>query len=262
MKRRIAVVSPTRKQGETTITILLAEMLKVVAKTSVCLTHTGWGAKGMKSYLGLRDSTDVTKSIAQLARFLESGGLAQTEIGDYVTSLRSGVDVIKADDDISKDDASELMLDCIKQVAYEIILTDIETDLEDPATIEALQSADLTIIVMQQSVDTYNKFKAWQDSPYFPPEHKVLYLINEYDPKVSAVRDITKSLGIRKIRTCKVNYNPFIRILSNRGDLDRLLPMMLDNDSRVIDLQQDFRMLISMVCSQIAVVGDWPGGKE
>lgn len=263
MSIKIAVVGPTRRQGETTLALMLALTIQKVFKVRVCLTQTGIDCQSLKTFLGIKDTFDYTKSLSQLVRLLEAGDLADREISDYLTPIVDGVDLLQTSDSItSADVSSRLLLESIDYLNHNFIVTDVNTDLDSDVTQEILKKADLVVVSLTQGKDAIVKMRSWQEHVMFPDPNKVVYVVNYYDPVICALRDVSNQIGVRHVRVAKLNYNPFVAKMSNTGKFTDLIPYIFNKDSRVIDLLLDMQEILYMMSAQLGMAMNWPGEKN
>lgn len=263
MSVKIAVLGSTRRQGETTIAILLAQAFERVFKTKVCLTKTGQDVTTLRTFLGIKTTFDFTRSVSQLVRLAEAGTLSDKEIADYVTSISPNVDFLETcGNGITDSESAQLLMNSFGFLTHNFVITDVDTELDDEITQKVLEAADLVVIVISQGKDILLKLMEWMKNPLFPNPDKVVYVVNEYDPVVGALRELSKLIGVPHVRVAKLNYNPFVKIMGNLGQLQDIMDYVFKKDSRVIDLYSDIREIIYMCCAQIGLAVNWPGGSR
>lgn len=263
MQYRIAIVGPTRRQGESTLSTLLALTLPRIFTTRVCLTYTGTDSTSYNTFLGVGDNQDPTRSLSQLVRLLDAGTVADTEIEDYLTDITHNVNLLQtAELGMHETISSKLLIKSLEYLHHDFIITDVNTELSEEITQVILKKADLVVVTLSQGTDVINKLKLWQAHPLFPEQHKVVYIVNFYDDKICALREISKHIGVRHVRVAKLNYNPFIRKMANLGKLQDIVPYIFNKDSRVVDLLVDLQEIMTMIGNNIGMAIQWPGDSQ
>ncbi|WP_239617494.1 hypothetical protein [Cohnella mopanensis] len=259
----IAVISPDRRQGGTTISVLLAVALAQTQNLSTCLTYTGNNNKAMAGVLGLKSTEDMTRNLTQVIKMLEANAISRDEIQDYCIKVPNvpNLQVIEtASETVSYEDSAKLIRFAIESLNHEIVITDVTTEIYDEVTQSVIDNADLIIMVLTQSKDVGDKLAYWETAEVIKHLNAkgLVYVFNQYDPYVEAFRETTKRLGLRHRRCAKISYNPFIRRTSNRGNLQSILSFILDKDPRVIELHNDLKECIMMILANLGRKTVWP----
>ncbi|QGQ98795.1 DUF3298 domain-containing protein [Paenibacillus psychroresistens] len=260
---RISIISPDRRQGGTTISVLLALALAQTQNLTTCLTYTGNNNNSIESFLGLKQMEDKTRSLTQVIKLLEAHAISGDEILDYCTQI-PGVPNLQimdtASDTISDADNTKLLKFVIENLNHQIVITDIATEIYDEVTKSVLDNSDLIIMVLTQSRDVANKLKYWESAEVMSYLNKkgLVFIFNQYDPYVEAFRDTTKRMNIRHRRCAKISYNAFIKRTSNMGKLQTILPFIMDKDPRVIELHNDLKECLMIVLANLGRKMIWP----
>lgn len=262
---KIAVISPDRRQGGTTVSALLALGIAQTQNMTTCLAYTGNDGRSMSGFLGIKPQEDKTRNLTQVIKLLEANAIAGDEIVDYCLKV-PGVPNLQlietASDTISGEDNTKLLKFAIQNLSHEVVVTDVATEIYDEASLAVIEQSDLVVMVLTQSRDVWNKLKDWDRAGVLGGLNGkgLVYVFNQFDPYVEAFRDTTKRLGLRHRRCAKLSYNPFIRKSSNTGKLQTMLPFILNRDPRVIELNNDLKECLMVVLSNLGRRTAWPQG--
>lgn len=255
---RLAIYSPNRKAGTTSISILLSAMLAEKTTAKVCLSYTGKEAESFNRYLGRSNEVDMTKTLSQLIRLLEAGTISREDVLDYVVKLSPGLDFIHTDSKLSGElDADRLVSEVLDYLPHDIIVTDINTEVYKDVTIQAFDKADIILVLLTQDEESIQNYLKWKEGNYFPDESKFIYAINKFDPVISAARSVCTKAGVKYRRACKVSYNPWITKLCNSGKLLEIIPNVLKKDIRLVELFPDLKDLSILTANNIGIPIDW-----
>ncbi|GKX28630.1 hypothetical protein SH1V18_11100 [Vallitalea longa] len=255
---KVAVYSPVRRQGCTTLSVLLGSAIAQISNMKVCLTYTGTESDSYNIALGLNQIEDRTKSLTQVIRMLEANSITGKEVNDYLTPLTDNLDIMQTSSDyITTEESGKLLTFVLNNLTHELILTEINSEPYEDSTKAILSNADIVVVLLSQGMDVINKYKAWKKSELFPDPTKVVYAMNYYDPNISALRDVAKIMGIKPNKIVKITNNPFIKKMTNLGSLHKLMPYIYNKDIRVISLNSDVRDLCYLVMSNLGIKIDW-----
>lgn len=255
---RVAVYSPVRRQGATTISILLGATMARQRSFSTCLTYTGTEVDSLNLYLSMQQKEDMTKSLSQMVKLLEADIISNEDVKDYLYAIDTNLDLMHtANEYTNKGDSERLLSFILDNLPHDLIITDVNSEPYEATTQKVLEEADLIAVVISQSMDVVRKLQRWRESEYFPDPAKVVYVINEYDSNVSAARDVANKIGVKYTKVSKVSMNPYIRKMSNSGKLIELLTYIIKKDIRVIELNTDLRDLCYLVAGNLGVKINW-----
>ncbi|MDX8360762.1 hypothetical protein [Cytobacillus sp. IB215316] len=260
MTMRIAVISPDRRQGGTTASILLALAMAETQNLTSCITYTGNNNISMSSYLGITKVEDRTRNLTQVIKLLEANLITGKEIGDYCTKIGSNIQILDtASSSITDEDNAKLLEYALEHLSHDVVITDVATELYDPVTQAVLDKSDLIVMVLSQSQDIFRKLKVWHEEGVLEELDRrgLVFLLNQFDPYVGAFRDYSKKLGFPHRRFCKISYNPFVKKESNVGKLHTIMPRIVKNDYRMIELNNDIRECLMVILSNLGRVTVW-----
>lgn len=260
---KIAVISPDRRQGNSTISALLAVTIAQTQNLTTCLTYTGNHNHSLSNYLGIKSLEDKTRNLTQIIKLLEASAITSQEIQDYFLKVPNvdNLQIIEtASDNISDENNSKLLKFVIENLNHQVVITDVTTEIYDEATQNVIDSSDLIIMTLTQSKEVGDKLVAWESKGILDYLNKkgLVYIFNKFDPHVDAFRNSTKKLNLKHRRCAKLSYNPFIKKTSNIAKLQSIVPYILDKDPRVIELNNDLKECMLVILSNLGRRTIWP----
>ncbi len=259
---RICVISPDRRQGNSTVSALLAASLAQTQNYSTCLTFSGSHNHSLESMIGLQTVEDKTRNLSQILRLLESNAISEEDVRDYcvqVPVIPNMQFIDTTSETVSEEDSSKLLQYVVSHLSHEIVITDVTTEIYDDVTKMIIEQSDLVVMVLTQSKDVWEKLAFWKQSGWMEMLNKkgLLYIFNQFDAYVDAFRDTTKKLGLRHNRCAKISYNPFIKRMGNMGKLQSIVPYILDKDPRVIELNHDLKECLMVILANLGRRTAW-----
>lgn len=260
---KIAVISPDRKQGGSTVSTLLGLALAHTQNSSVCLTYTGNKNAVLTTFLGIKPTEDKTRNLTQVIKLLEANAITGEEIGDYCIKVPGAANLQLMDtasETFSDADNTKLLRFVIENMNHDFVITDVATEIYEEVTRAVIDNSDLIVMVLTQSKETGEKLKYWESAGVLSHlnEKGLVYIFNQYDPDVEAFRDTTKRMGLRHRRCAKIAYNAFIKRTSNIGKLQTILPYILERDPRVIELHNDIKECLLVILANLGRRMNWP----
>lgn len=249
--KHISIISPGRRQGNTTLAISIGLMLSTTQNISVCLTHTGADNEALITYLGDKIVPDVTNSFEQVGELAMFGQLSQGSIVDYMHKLSEGYYFLDTTSKhLSTEVSSDLLLKVFEYLDFDVVITDISTEIYDEITQEVLRRSDLVLVVLEQAKDMLNKLLAWKESEYYSPIYEIeeMFVLNKFNRVVSSLKEFCKEAQIHFRRTEKCDYTAEIQRLSNRGNLLSLYDEICERDVDLLGFDEDMKRLIHKVC--------------
>ncbi len=257
---KVAIYSPVRRQGCSTVSMLLGAALAHVVGMKVCLTYTGVESDAYNIALGLNHLEDRTRSLTQVIRMLEGDNISGDDIIDYLTPLANNLDIMQTSSDyITSEDSDVLLSFVLNNLPHELIITEINSEPFEENTQHILNDVDIVIVLVSQAMDVLTKYKLYKKSQYYPNQAKIVYVVNRYDPYISPLKDVAKIMGVDKRKIVKIPKNPYIVKMANSGTLHKLMPYIYNKDLRVLNLHADIRDLCYLVMSNLGVKINWEG---
>ena len=259
MSIKIGIVSPSRRQGETTLTMLLGLALEKATGETVCITATGADYLSTRTYLGVEVTEDITKSASQLNQLLESGVMTHEGFKDYLTALTPKTDVLLSSTlGMSEGEGDRLFGNALPYLTHEYIVTDINSSLDAELVRHIYDEYDFIIVVFSQDAVVIKKLNTWMKSGAYPETSKVGYVLNGYSPIVSDARTVAKNLGIKyAAKFTKLALNPYIRKMGNEGKIIDLLTYITKKDTRTLEVFYDLGEILQMLSVNLCFAIDW-----
>lgn len=254
---RISVISPVPHGGTTTASMFLAQSLAHTQSLSVMLTYTGTNRR-LCEYMGVSSMDDKTRSISQVVKLMESRAIGPEDLYDYSLKLYPNMNIMDtADPTLSDEDNAKLISYVFKNIKSDICICDISDEIYSETTQELFEVSDIVAIVIQPDRYSYDMFRRWRESEYWPKKANIMVIVNNYNEEVAALRDISKQLGIPHVNVCKIHYNPYIMKYSNTGESLTMMPYVVQRDPRVIELNTDFKEMTQYVVSNLGIRFKW-----
>lgn len=256
---KIAVVSPAHKQGASCVSALIALAFAKTQDKHVCLTYTG-SNKEISNYLGLSSEyTDKTRTASQIAELLKVNAIKPDDLAEYCEKVGNNLDLLKTEINyLDSIDSSKLMEFLVGSLPHEIVITDITTDIFEDVTKKVIEKSDMVLIVTTQDGKVNEKLKAWMASEHFKLAQSkgTLLIVNKFSSIVGNMKPYNK-MGFKSSRLAKIHYNPFIIKTANMGQLGTLMDYIVNKDSRVIELNQDIKELLQVICANAGFKAQW-----
>ena len=130
---------------------------------------------------------------------------------------------------------------------------------EDDTSQAVLQESDAVVIVSEPSKSCLDRIRIMQESEYWPKDKKCMLLIAKYDKDIDSVDNLAKMAQFTKRTTCKIHYNPLITKYCNSGQLDTVIPYIIQHDPRVIEFNMDMKECIQFFLSIQNAKIKWEG---
>ena len=258
---KIVVLSPGRRQGTTTLSILIGMIFESTQNLKVCLTTVGKDNDSISAYLGRNIIPDVTRSLEQVYKLLASGQISPSDIVDYSQRLSGNFYLFDTVADYMSQEASNaLLLKVMGYLDFDIIITDINDEIDSDVTQQLIKESNLVLIVFEQAKDMVKKMKAWRQSEYYDVIDTIgeLFVINRFDRNVSSLKEWTKVCGINWRFAEKICDCAYIRKISNQGKLLSLMSNIRNHDVRTLGLTSDLKRLVHKVCNNSGIFFiDW-----
>jgi cellulose biosynthesis protein BcsQ len=251
---KVAVISPIKRSGITTSTLLIGYTLAATQGTSVCITYTGKNSD-VRLFNGIEDSEDITRSISQVARLLEARAIGPENLPEYCIKLASNIDLMDTDSEAITDEESiDIMSFVYRNIPREFVFCDINTELYEDTTQAILKESDAVILVVTPSFKVIEAAGTYLASDFLPKDKPILLLINMYDTRIAPVAELAKLAGMKMRSTCKIRYNPLIIENCNKGTLDTMIPYIIQKDPRVIELNVDLKECVEFLYASSGIL--------
>lgn len=253
MAHKILVMSPLHNMGSTVAASLLAQGLTYSSKTCTLLFTQPESL--LPSYFGIQDVNDPTRSVMQIVRLIDNGAIADKDILDYTYSLAKNLYLLNVSDRTLTDkDRAQVIHHVYNRSATNCVVIDNSDDLDTQFSKELLEESDQVFLVVQPTVKAFQRLKLWLQSDNLKDNPNVYVLVNMYNEKIFAMRNMAKFIGMPANRVCKIHYNPWISKCCFNGQLHTILPLAKETDARVANLQNDIDELQMSVDGTIVML--------
>jgi hypothetical protein len=244
---RVAVISPVKRTGITTCSLMIGHMIAATQSVSVCMTHTG-SNYDIRAFNGIEENEDMTRSISQVARLLEAKAIGPENLPEYCTKLATNIELMDTDSEsITDEEGTNIMSFVYNNIPREFVFCDINTELFEDTTQAILKASDAVILVATPSDKVMKAAQDYLLSEFWPKDKKTMFLVNLYDPQIASLSELSKMVGMKVRDTCKIRYNPLIMQNCNKGTLDTMTPYIIQKDPRVIELNIDLKECIQFL---------------
>ena len=241
MAQKVVVLSPLHNSGASTVAALIAHNSACKGKSSMlCYTDAH---SPLPEYFGIEENNDPTRTIMQVTKLIDAGGLTNSEILQYADKydLRHEAYILNTADP-TLDDASrkQIIKFIFAHTPTNLVVCDVSEDMQDIVAQELIEDADGVFIVIQPTQKYYARVRAWLQDPILVNKENVYVLVNGYHEVITSARALADKIGIKAVSLCKVHYNPWICKCCHIGSLEDVVRTALMSDPRTVNLQSDF----------------------
>lgn len=239
---KIAVVSPAGRSGATVATLLMGYAMAYTQGRTVRLCYTGENY-AIKRYVG-RDTAerDATRTISQVSKLLEAHAIPPEDLGDYCLKMGTNIDLMDSwDTALTEEEVTSLLVFTFSRNVADYIFCDLAYDIEDDTSQAVLQACDAVVVVTEPSKASLAYIREMQESEYWPKDKPCMLLVSKYDKDIDSLDNLAKQAQFKKRTTCKIHYNPLITKYCNSGQLDTIVPYIIQRDPRVVELNADLK---------------------
>lgn len=257
---KIAVISAADRCGATASTLLIAQALASTQGCSSRICYTGENL-ALKRYLG-KDALehDATRTISQVSKLLEAKAIAPDALGDYCTPMCDGVDIMDTwDSGLTEEEVVALLTFTFSKSTADYTICDITHHICNPVSQQLLGVCDMVIIVSEPSRSSLMHVRELKENASIPGDVPVMLLVPKYNEEIAAIDTLAKEAQFSKRATCKLHYNPLLVKYCNSGQLDTVIPYILQKDPRVVELNNDLKECIQFILSTQGTRLKWEG---
>ena len=218
----IAVASPVHGQaGNTTVALLLSLLLADTQGKRVCLTHLSERSSAFYTYLGLDRLTDQTCTPNQVAKLIRCGSITPGDFRNYCLRASENLDIFSNNTmSFDEEDMHLTQNFLFEHQPFDFLVVDIDVNLASDFAKQTLSRADLVVVSLTQSLNTYERYVEVMGEEYIL---KSLFLCNHYSPDIGPLPGFAKMLGVPAGHCVKLCHSPSLMKLSNEGKLSALL---------------------------------------
>lgn len=142
----------------------------------------------------------------------------------------------------------EFLLNAIKRVPADLTLIEICGDIESETNQKVMSLCDCAIVLVDQSLKGVKDYKTL--SAKLPKGNMQLnqaLVVSQFDPNVSADKNIAERLGRRTNDIYKFPYNPVLGKYALNGELDRVIYNIIVGDYEVVNLRMHLQELMEFI---------------
>ena len=244
---KIAVFSPVHGQTGNTVTALfLAMSMALTQRKNICLTHTDFSSTVIQEILGLDVTEDVTRSLSQIFKLLNSGTLMEKELVDYAINVLPGLDLYTTHNVALEHSELVGFLEFLfnKMKIYHHTVIDVDTGAKSKTSELCLSIADTVVITVSQN---YHVLRAARellrddDFQKLIKDKRVLFAVNRFNTEICKLSDVTKQLDVKTKDIILIHDNVFISRCYNKGVIEDVIKRAYQKDIRVLELHNDIK---------------------
>jgi Flp pilus assembly CpaE family ATPase len=244
---KIAVFSPVHGQTDNTVvSLFIAMSMALTQRKNICLTHTDFSSTVMQEMLGLDVTEDVTRSLSQVFKLLNSGTLLEKELADYAINVMLGLDLYTTHNVALEHSEFAGFIEFLfnKMRIYHHTVIDVDTGIKSKTSELCLSIADTVVITVTQNKHVLAVTKELVRSNQFKEltkNKRILYAVNRFNTEISGLSEVARLLGIKTNELIVIHENVFIARCCNKGVFGDVLKRALYKDLRVLELYNDIR---------------------
>lgn len=257
---KIAVVSPVGRCGSTVATLLMAYTMAYTQGRTVRLCYTGEN-HAIKRYVG-KDTAerDATRTISQVSKLLEAHAIAPDDLGDYCLKMGINIDIMDSwDSALTEEEVTSLLVFTFSRNVADYIFCDLAYSIEDDTSQAVLKACDVVVVVSEPSRASLKAIRDMQESEYWPKGKPCMLLVSKYGEEIDSLDNLAKQAQFKKRATCKIHYSPLITKYCNSGQLDTIIPYIIQRDPRVIEFNADLKECTQFLLSLQEAKIKWEG---
>jgi len=244
---KIAVFSPVHGQTGNTVTALfLAMSMALTQRKNICLTHTDFSSTVIEEILGLDITDDVTRSLSQVFKLLNSGTLLEKELADYAVNVLPGLDIYTTHNVVLEHAERANFIEFLfnKMKIYHHIVIDVDTGLKHKMSELCLSIADTIVITISQNNHVLRAAKGLlQDDDFkkLTKNKRIIFALNRFNTGIGTLSDVAKQLGVKTKEIIIIHDSVFIAKCYNKGIIEEVIKRALQKDIRVLELHNDIK---------------------
>ncbi len=256
---KILVSSPVHGQtGNTVALAFLALSFALTQKKSVCITHADFKNDDLRRMFGIEETEDITKSLSQVVKLLQSNSIEASDVVDYATQIMSGLDLYTTKEMTLEQselfDFYEFLLN--KMTIYNHVLIDMDEEYTSPISKLCQKIADTIIITVDQNDHVLESAKNFKNEiiaqheinrKHGEADKNILFLLNNYDPIISPYKKVANKLGVPHNKLIVLHHNPYIAKCENTGKIDTPFIKALENNMSVVQLRNDMKQACKII---------------
>lgn len=244
---KIAVFSPVHGQaGNTVSALFLAMSMALTQRKNICLTHIDFNSTVIEEILGLDITNDVTRSLSQVFKLLNSGTLLEKELADYAINVIPGLDLYTTQNVVLEHSELDNFIEFLfnKMKIYHHIVIDVDAGLKNKTSELCLSIADTVVVTVTQNNHVLRAARELIKDANFKKltkNKRILYVVNRFNTEIGKLSEVAKQLGVNTKEIIIIHDNVFIAKCCNKGVIEDVIKRALQKDIRVIELYNDIK---------------------
>ena len=244
------VTSPLHQMGSSVVAAMIAQGVTYNNKTSTLLFNEK--GSNLPNYLGIDDINDPTRSVMQIVKLIDNGAISDNDILDYTFKYATNAYMLNtASESIDAKDSIQIINHVYKRTPTDIVVIDNSADIMDNISQQLIEESDTIFVVVQPSSKSAARLKDWLYHSNLKFKQNVFVVVDFYNEVIFSIRDLAKYLGLPASRVCKLHYNPWIAKCCIKGQLPTVLPLAMDMDPRVVNLNNDIKEFNAVINSEL-----------
>lgn len=226
--------------------LFIAMSMALTQRKNICLTHTDFNSSVIEEILGLDITNDVTRSLSQVFKLLNSGTLLEKELVDYAINVIPGLDLYTTPNVVLEQSELSSFIEFLfnKMRVYHHIVIDVDAGLKNETSELCLSIADTVVITVSQNNYVLRAAKELiQDENFrkLTKNKRILFAVNRFNTEIGKLTEVSKQLDVKTKDIIIIHENVFISKCCNRGVVEDVVKRALQKDMRVIELHNDIK---------------------
>lgn len=259
---KIAVISSRHGSGTTTVTAMLAQAIAVSQGLEVMVTYSGVD-RFLAKYVDAPTVVDKTCSLSQIVKLLSVNAIEPKNFYEYSIKLQNNLYLMDtADPSLTLEQSATLLSEVYDKSPADVTLCDVVYGVDNVVAKSIVKCSDLVIIVAKAGLRDYDQIVDFKNSTLYPKDKPILLVVNEYDPQIGSMREISSRLGYKYVDVFSLHHSPFITKFSSDKNLLALSPYIYKDklDPRLLEIRTDMQKLIKRILQGTQYKFKWEVG--
>lgn len=260
---KIAVLSARPGSGNTTVTAMLAQAVAVTQNLEVMLTYSGLD-RYIAKYVDAPTVVDKTCSLSQIVKLLSVNAIEPKNFYEYSIKLQNNLYLMDtADPSLTEQQAATLLAEVYSNSPADVTFCDLSHGADSVVAQTIIKCSDLVIMVAKAGLRDYDQIVDFKNGDLYPKDKPILLVVNEYDPQIGSLREISSRLGYKYVDVFSLHNSPYITKLSSNKNLLGMAPYIYTDklDPRFLELRTDMQKLIKRILQDTKHKFTWEVGE-
>ena len=251
MTFRIAVISPIRGAGATTLSVLLNQYIASQGHSSLLMYTAKDSPVPLMLNLGVEN--DPTRSVTQITKLLQQGSLRDKDILSYTDQYAPNAYVLNSvDKALDSIELTHIIETLLVREPTRYVTIDVSEDANTKLFEDIVDKSDIVFMVTDPSRRGFEKFKIWMQTPSIRTNaSKVFAVVNKFDPIIANVRAMASELQLPTSYVCTLHNNAWLPHCSWAQQMNTVIPQVLAYDPRVAELNNDLNEMFGACGMQV-----------